>query len=172
MKLNSVAFSLGSNLGNKHKNIDNALSLLTEDNVLIKFHRSKFYSSKALDFPNDTYDFVNIAVTGKTYFSPVELLNKCQEIEVKMGRPKNHGFRDDRTIDIDILLYNDHTVNTSRLLIPHPEMIRRDFVLIPLAEVAPDWIIPPSGNTVNFFRSEFNNRGMHLTPKATPSCGQ
>ncbi len=156
MKLNSVAFSLGSNLGDKRKNLDNALSLLN-DRVLFELHRSTFYSSKALDFPNATHDFINIAVIGKTYFPPGELLNQCQEIEEKMGRPKNHAFREDRAIDIDILLYNHDTVNTSKLSIPHPEMTHRDFVLIPLSEIASAWIIPPSGNTVAYFCSKIKN---------------
>ncbi len=155
MTLNSVALSLGSNLGDKQKNINTALDLLS-DKILIDLRYSDYFSSKAFDFPIQAYDFLNIAVTGKTSLSPLDLLTCCQEIEVMLRRPRNHGFRENRTIDIDIILFNNLNIETPVLTIPHPKMFHRDFVLIPLAEVAPDWKVPPSEESVSYFLAEYN----------------
>jgi 2-amino-4-hydroxy-6-hydroxymethyldihydropteridine diphosphokinase len=152
-----VALSLGSNLGDREKNLEHAIRILSED-ILTDLVRSSFVASKALDCPLGAADFLNIAVIGNTRFSPMSLLSRCQSLELAMGRPERHGFHDNRIIDIDILLYEELVIETPELTIPHKEMMRRDFVLIPLAEIAPSWIVPPSPNTVDYYCGKLKNK--------------
>ncbi len=141
-----VALSLGSNLGDREANIEKAVDLLA--GTLANICCSSFFCSAPVDCPPDAYDFLNIVVTGETGVGPKELLRECQRIEVEMGRPADHGYHEDRIVDIDILLYGDEVIEESGLTIPHAEMTKREFVLQPLAEIAGDWAIPPEGSTV------------------------
>ncbi len=136
-----VYLSLGSNLGNKMQKMKAAISRLSnEAGRLIK--QSDFHTSKAWGFKSEN-DFINVVVQIETSLSPFELLAKTQEIERDLGRiSKTEGVYSDRLIDIDILLYDDLIVDEPSLKIPHPLMTERDFVMIPLLEVAPQLIHP------------------------------
>ena len=142
-----VALGLGSNLGDKKENLNQAIYYLKSE-ILEQVHYSKMLSTKPVDCPPCSNDFLNIALTGWTVLSPHDLLIKCQEIEEKLGRPQKHGHHENRTIDIDILLYSNSVINSSRLTIPHPGLKNRYFVLLLLAEIAPDWAIYPEMKTV------------------------
>ena len=84
----------------------------------------------------------------------MKLLELCQTIEIKMGRSSRHGFNEDRSIDIDILLFGDVYLNSKDLILPHPRMVHRSFVLDPLAEVAPHWIYGSKNKSVSTYLRE------------------
>ena len=148
-QLNLVYLGLGTNLGNKKENIELAL-IKIEKQIGKVISLSAFYSSEPFGFESDNM-FINCAVKIKTTFTPQELLVKTESIEKEMGRlhQSNPNGYADRIIDIDILLYNHLVVNESPdLIIPHPHIHERDFVLIPLSEIAPELIHPLINKTI------------------------
>lgn len=136
-----VAVGLGSNLGDRGANLRRALALLGE-RALSGLRASTFLETAPVDCAPGAPAFLNAACTGFCRLSPRALLEVCQEIEIELGRPRRHGYHADRSIDLDLLLYGDWTLAAPGLCVPHPELARRDFVLAPLAEIAPDWRLP------------------------------
>ena len=139
---------LGTNIGNKRRNLITAAALLAEragDVLSI----SSFYETEPVGFQSDN-QFLNAAVYLETACSPQELLEITQAIEREMGRTSKSvdGQYKDRIIDIDILLYGDLVVNEETLTLPHPLMHEREFVMAPLAEIAPMAVHPVSGKTM------------------------
>lgn len=130
-----VYIAIGSNLGNREENIETALALLTENNVVI-LQRSSIIESIPIGGPPDQNNFLNGACKVQTNLPPQELLDLLKVIESKLGR--EHTVRNGpRPIDLDILLYDQLTLKTSQLIIPHPRMLERNFVMDPLREIAP-----------------------------------
>ena len=128
---------LGTNLGDRAANIDRAIALLQQQvGPLVKC--SSYISSKPWGFTSDN-DFLNAAAIFDTTLNPLQLLRTTQEIERQMGRTAKSANAQyaDRIIDIDILLYDTLQLTSPELTIPHPLMAQRDFVLRPLAEIAP-----------------------------------
>lgn len=144
-----VYLGLGTNLGNKRENIELALENI-EKQIGNIVSRSAFYSSEPLGFESDNL-FLNCAVEIQTPLLPHELLSETQAIEKAMGRMKKSDFSgySDRIIDIDILFFNSEILNDApKLIVPHPLMQKRNFVLKPLAEIAPDFVHPVLNKTV------------------------
>ncbi|MCV6629116.1 MAG: 2-amino-4-hydroxy-6-hydroxymethyldihydropteridine diphosphokinase [Flavobacteriaceae bacterium] len=140
--INSTYLSLGSNIGNRTHFLQTAVDLLTKQAGKI-FSVSTVYSSSSWGF--DGSDFYNICIGLQTHLDPQELLDCCLQIENRLGRERKESNQyTDRTIDIDILLFNDLVIDTAQLQIPHPEMKFRRFVLEPLAEIASTEIHPIS----------------------------
>ena len=129
---------LGTNTGNKKGNLTRAIEELSL--ALGKcIAQSSFIETEPWGYNSDNM-FLNCVVAFETEKSPIELLDTTETIEHKLGRTTKSigGQYHDRIIDIDILLYGNDSVASERLVIPHPLMHKRDFVLIPLAEIAPD----------------------------------
>ncbi len=143
-ELTTVYLGIGSNLGNREANLDRALDLLSQRMKVGKV--SSIYDTEPLDNPNQPR-FLNMVCEVTTRLTPEGLLVLAKGIESKMGRVSKSG--QPRTIDIDILLYGDVVMDTPDLVIPHPRMTRRAFVLVPLAEIAPDLVYPVDGRTVS-----------------------
>lgn len=145
----SVYLGLGTNLGNKKENIELALKKI-EKQIGNIHSLSAFYSSAPSGFESDNM-FLNCAVEISTALSPSELLSQTQLIEIEMGRLEKSdttGYSD-RIIDIDILFYGIQIINdTPTLVIPHPLVQDRDFVLQPLSEIAPTFVHPLLGKTI------------------------
>ena len=141
----AVYLGLGSTLGNRQKNLDMALDLLSQRLRVKKV--SSVYDTEPVDNP-DQPRFLNMVCQVYTNLAPTELLALAKAVESKMGRIPR-GRNAPRPIDIDILLYGDQVIETPELVIPHPRLTERAFVLIPLAEIAPDTLCPTSGKTVN-----------------------
>ena len=137
----TVFLLLGSNLGDRRAMLDAATSHLAAIAGLTLTAVSSIYSSPPLDSPPGSPDFLNRMLKMECILTPTALLDVTQEIETVLGRTCKGG-NIPRVIDIDIILYGDKIVQTDRLVIPHPRMKRRPFVLIPLCEVAPQAFDP------------------------------
>ena len=140
-----VFLSLGSNLGDRERNLREALTGLEERGAEI-VARSSIYETEPLEV-RDQPDFLNLVVEIRTVLSPRELLAACLEIERLFGRKRTIS-KGPRTIDIDLLFYGSMVLNEPELNVPHPRLHLRNFVLAPLAEIAPDFRDPKSGVTV------------------------
>jgi 2-amino-4-hydroxy-6-hydroxymethyldihydropteridine diphosphokinase len=130
--MNNVYFSIGSNIGNKKENLKNAINLLQKNNINIK-KISSVYKTEPIGIKKQPY-FYNICVKAKTDLTPQKILKIIKKIEKKLGRTKNIKWGP-RIIDIDILFYNNIILYAKNLKIPHPEIKKRKFVLIPLYEI-------------------------------------
>ena len=137
-----VYLSLGTNLGNKEENLRTAMTLI-EEQVGTITSQSALYASAPWGFDSEN-TFLNNAISVETSLTPEELLSTTQRIEHTLGRTHKSvdGQYSDRLIDIDILLYDDVVMHTPSLILPHPLMHRRLFVLEPLSEIAPTMIHP------------------------------
>jgi len=139
-----VYLGLGTNLGDKELNLNTAVQRLSiEVGSIVML--SSFIATDSWGYESEN-EFLNAVVLVDTILSPLGVLEKTQSIERSMGRAANTtiGYHD-RPIDIDILLYDNLILDSPELKIPHPLMTKRDFVLIPLAEIAPGLIDPVTG---------------------------
>ncbi len=135
MKPETIFLSLGSNIGEREKNLRAAIAQLPQAGVDVK-KISSIYETEPVDVLEQPW-FLNCVVQGETAVPAVELLRELREIEARMGSKKLVA-RGPRLIDLDILLYGHEIVDTAELQVPHPRMHLRRFVLAPLAEIAPD----------------------------------
>jgi len=144
MKENKVYLGLGSNLGNREKNLENAITEIAKFATISK--RSSIIETEPVGY-RDQGMFLNMALEIFTPLSPLELIFRLQEIEHKMGRVRE--IKDGpRTIDLDILIYNQEVLRQKNLEIPHPRMSERMFVLSPLNEIAPELKHPTLNQTI------------------------
>lgn len=137
--MHKVYLLLGSNLGDREKNIDNAINELKACGIVIS-KKSSLYNTAPWGYTEQP-DFLNQAIECLTSLEPFELLKEIKKIEIKMGREKTVRYGP-RIIDIDIIFYDDLIFKSDELTIPHPLMHERDFVLKPLCEIAPDFVHP------------------------------
>ena len=134
---------LGSNLEGPRKQINVALSSLDDLSEIEVLKISSFYQSKPL-LGMTGPDYLNVACKIETRLSAHDLLSKCQQIENKQHRVREIRWGS-RTIDLDILLYGDEVISTEELSVPHPEINKRNFVLLPLFEIEPELELPVFG---------------------------
>lgn len=142
--MHTIYLALGSNIGDKQKNINQAITLLEHqvNNITI----AKRYETKPMYYENQEH-FLNTALRGETTLSPQELLTFVKNIEEQLGRKKR--FRNGpREIDIDILFYDNLIVNEDHLQIPHPRIQERDFILKPLMDISPNYTHPVLKKTI------------------------
>jgi len=139
-----VFLSLGSNVGDREKNLRAAIAALGELGVKIK-QVSSIYETEPVDLLEQPW-FLNCVVEGETPVPPLELLKKLRELEKRMGSKKMVA-RGPRLIDLDILVYGRQTIDSPELQVPHPRMHLRRFVLAPLAEIAPNLKHPAWGGS-------------------------
>ena len=140
-----VHLGLGSNLGDRKEYLSMAYNQLRSE-ALREFRASSIYESEPLlKMPQPKY--LNMVVCGLTIFSPQELLKKCQQIEISLGRVHRERWGC-REIDIDILSYGNRIIDNDDLVIPHPEIENRSFILMPMLELSPEWPHPETGITI------------------------
>ena len=148
--------SLGSNIGDKKKYLYDAIKLLDGYKGIRIVKLSSLYETSPWGYTEQDL-FMNLVFLIETSLSPVELLDCCQSIEQELGRVRLIKWGP-RVIDVDILLFEDETINTERLTIPHPFMTERDFVMIPLCEIAKDLKI--DGITVETIIQKFDQKAL------------
>jgi 2-amino-4-hydroxy-6-hydroxymethyldihydropteridine diphosphokinase len=144
--MNQVFLSLGSNIGNRKTNLNAAIKKLLEKCVIIK--ASSIYETEPWGKTNQP-SFYNQVLEVTTHLTPDELLEFIHIIERQQGRKLSMERYLPRPIDIDILFYNNMILTTETLMIPHPQIHNRNFVLIPLADIAPDLKHPVLGKTIS-----------------------
>jgi 2-amino-4-hydroxy-6-hydroxymethyldihydropteridine diphosphokinase len=130
-----VYLSLGSNVGDRERNLRSAIAELPHAGAAVA-KVSSFYETEPVDLREQPW-FLNCVVEAGTHFDAVILMQALREIESRMGSKKLVP-KGPRLIDLDILLYGNETIDTPVLQVPHPRMLQRKFVLVPLAEIAPD----------------------------------
>ncbi len=126
--------SLGSNIGDRIKYINDACDLLEVRGVMNNITRSSFYETEPFGV-KEQENFINIALAGFTDLSVFALLAACKTIELELGRQHRERWHE-REIDIDIIIYGNEVIHSDKLIVPHPFMNKRKFVLIPATEIA------------------------------------
>jgi 2-amino-4-hydroxy-6-hydroxymethyldihydropteridine diphosphokinase len=149
--------SLGSNLGDREKNITDALALLQKQGVEI-LKISSLYETQPVDFPSQPW-FYNQLVEIKTKAQPEAFLELVRKIEQKMGR-KRRLKKGPRIIDIDIVLAEDYVIHKKELEIPHPRMEKRNFVLLPFVEISPETVHPVLNESMRTLWQKSNDQSI------------
>ena len=151
--MNYTAYiGVGSNLGDRINNCTEALQILQEHKLIDVVKVSGWYEAQAENTQGDVIEdqpsYVNGAAMINTDLSPEELLTTLLDTEVKLGRERTRAKGKARTVDLDLLLYGDEIRNSERLMLPHPFLAKRLFVLKPLYDIAPEAVEPVEGRTV------------------------
>ena len=146
--------ALGSNLNNPVKQVQNALRFIADIEKTQVIAESTLHETAPLG-PQDQPNYINQVIAVETQLTPHALLQALLAIEKSMGRVRDVRWGP-RIIDCDILLFDQEIIATDDLVIPHPEMTKRAFVLYPLAEIAPDLVLP-SGETMQMLLTEFES---------------
>jgi len=144
--MKKIFLGLGSNLGNRHIYLEKAINTLRLIPGIRILKRSSIFETEPVGY-NLQNDFLNIVIEISCALDPVVLLETIKSVELSLGRFKTVRWGP-RIIDIDILFFDDRTIDLPILRIPHPEMYNRRFVLEPLLEIAPDFCCPVSGLTI------------------------
>lgn len=137
--MSTAYIGIGSNLGRREENCEKAISLLTAYGISV-IKRSSMIETRPWGVTEQP-DFINMAIEIETVLKPEELLHLLKKIEIEAGRQPAYRWGP-RALDLDILLYDDLVMKTPELDIPHPHIAEREFVLRPLAEIAPEMIHP------------------------------
>jgi 2-amino-4-hydroxy-6-hydroxymethyldihydropteridine diphosphokinase len=143
--LRRIYLSLGSNIGDREANLRKAVEQLASQDMRV-LHTSRIYETEPVDYVDQAW-FLNQVVEAETALFPMQLLTRVGRVERELGR-KRTVRKGPRTIDIDILFYGAAVVETTRLEIPHPRIAERRFVLVPLAELAPELRHPVTHRTI------------------------
>ena len=139
--MTEAVLALGGNVGNSRAILDRAVALLCDGETVRLMARSSDYLTPPWGFKYQP-PFVNVCIVVDTTLSPRELLERAQAVELQLGRDRAQEKRNGpRTADIDIIAYGDLALDEPNLALPHPRLFERAFVLVPLAEIAPDRII-------------------------------
>ncbi|MFC7372338.1 2-amino-4-hydroxy-6-hydroxymethyldihydropteridine diphosphokinase [Fictibacillus iocasae] len=145
--MNKVYISAGSNLGDREGYLLKALELLQREPGITVQQVSPIYETDPVGY-TDQPAFLNLALLLETDMKPDQILAKALDIELKLERKRKEKWGP-RTLDLDILLYNSESIQTEQLQVPHPRILERSFVLIPLIDIAPNLEVPGTGKTVS-----------------------
>jgi len=143
-----VILSLGSNLGDREENLASAITSLGTFHQITDIKAASFYESEPL-YNTDQPKFLNTIISCNSSLNPFEFLDIVKKIESSLGRPKKRNKNEPRIIDIDIICYGNSYLETDELIIPHPELMFRKFVLLPFCELIPDYHIEKIGSTIS-----------------------
>ena len=156
----TVYLSLGSNLGDRAANLKQAVSSLGD--LLEGLATSSIYETLPMYLP-DQPKFLNMAVSGRCSLAPMELLDRVRDLEGRLGRDRSKGIpKGPRVIDIDILLYGERIIENEELVVPHPRMKERQFVLIPLLELNPHLRDPATGRPLAEALAFLQDQGVYI----------
>lgn len=160
----TIFIGIGSNLGHRRQTCELVLVEMNRLRDTQVIGRSPWYRTDPQEGGGEGEggEFINGVARLQTALQPLELLALLEKIEIKLGR-EDKGQKNPRTIDLDILLIGDRVINTARLIVPHPRLITRAFVLRPLMDLAPLYAIPPQHMTVSeYWRNLEDKSGVHL----------
>ena len=157
--MSKVYLSIGSNKGNRSVLINKAIDEI-EKKIGTIISRSGIYQSKSWGF--DSNDFYNLSLLIDTDIEPKSLLINLKKIEKSMGREDIDGSYSDRFIDIDILFYDNIIIDLEDLKIPHPKIEIRKFVLVPMLEIADDYVHPILNKTIRQLDNDCDDKGIPL----------
>ena len=149
--------SLGANIGNRSGYLESALKHLIERYPVSVVNVSSIYETDPVGYEEQDL-FLNMVIQIKTQLSPFELLDACMETEKDLGRKREIRWGP-RTIDLDILLYSEENIFTERLIIPHPRLHERAFVVIPLLEICPNITLPADQEPLCELANDLPDRG-------------
>jgi len=153
-----IYLALGTNIGERLENLRESINRLAPQIRVLT--ESRIYETEPWGFA-DQPAFLNMAISAETNLSPRGLLDCLKELETRLGRVPN--FRNGpRLIDVDILFYDDLILDTPGLVIPHPRLHERSFVLVPLLDIAPELVHPLLGRSVAQIASNAEKRGVNL----------
>ncbi|MFP4119442.1 2-amino-4-hydroxy-6-hydroxymethyldihydropteridine diphosphokinase [Coleofasciculus sp.] len=152
------AIALGSNLGDSRAILEAAIVMLAKTPSITVTSESSWYRTAPIGPPQP--DYLNGCVILEVQLTPQDLLQTTLSIEKQFGRERRERWGP-RTLDLDILLFDNLIIDTPTLQIPHPRMTERAFVLVPLAEIAPDWIEPTSGCAIAQLVQRVDCSGVH-----------
>ncbi|WP_163133245.1 2-amino-4-hydroxy-6-hydroxymethyldihydropteridine diphosphokinase [Agarivorans sp. Alg241-V36] len=152
--------ALGSNLVNPLHQAIAARRALAASTELTLISNSSLYRSRPMG-PQDQPDYLNAVIQLETDLGPLALLDLCQKIEQEQGRERKDERWGPRTIDLDILLYGKQVIDSPRLTVPHYGMKQREFVLLPLAEIANDLCLP-DGSLVQYLAESIDSNGLQV----------
>ena len=158
----NVLLSLGSNLGDRHATLDGAWRILEKTKGIETVRLSPFYETEPVGGPAEQPKYINAAGIIRSTLPPLELLEILRKIEADFGRVRTERWGA-RTLDIDILLYENHIVESQELTIPHEEMLHRLFVLEPANDIAADWIHPRTNKTIQEHWQDLLHRIRHFS---------
>ncbi|WP_320164623.1 2-amino-4-hydroxy-6-hydroxymethyldihydropteridine diphosphokinase [uncultured Trichococcus sp.] len=162
----TVYIALGTNLEPRADHLEKALELFRSlPDVEVK-RVSSIYESKPVGYL-DQPDFLNLVFEAETDLLPLDLLDSCQSIEQELGRVRTIRFGP-RTLDVDIVLYGAESLEEERLIVPHPRMQERAFVLLPLQELNPEFLVPKWNKTVNALVAELQPEDLEEIWKYVP----
>ncbi|MEY3870175.1 MAG: hypothetical protein RLZZ338_4066 [Cyanobacteriota bacterium] len=160
-KASLSAIALGSNIGESQAILEGALKTLEQTPGITIKAKSSWYKTAPVGGPSQP-DYLNGAAILQVQLSPQQLLKTLLEIEQEFGRVRQERWGP-RTLDLDVLLFDDLILETPDLQIPHPRMTERAFVLVPLAEIAPDWIEPVTGEPISQLAQKLDSSEVSLS---------
>lgn len=162
----SIAFiGLGSNLNDPEQQIKRAIKAINTLTTTKITQLSSLYFSRPMG-PKDQPDYMNAVAQISTSLSPLSLLDELQNIENKAGRIRKDNRWGPRVLDLDILVFDNSAINSERLVVPHYGLKEREFVLLPLLEIAPSLTLP-CGDTIKYLSDRIDSNGLKVHSKIT-----
>jgi len=167
----TTLIALGANLGDRRGNLQTAVDLLDRAPSTRVVARSRWFSTAPIGGPAGQEAFVNAAIRVETALSPPQLLATLREVETSLGRQRRQRWAA-RSVDLDLLLFDDLVLKSAELELPHPRMAFRRFVLEPAADVAADMVHPVIGWTVGQLLSHLNSATNYIAVTGVPGMGK
>lgn len=163
MKTHTAFLSVGSNLGDPLRNCQQGIATLCADSRVELLAQSQFYRTQPVDFLEQDW-FVNAALQLRTVLAPLDLLALIQSIQRLMGRKSDAVRFGPRILDLDIIFYDDLVLDTPHLVVPHPRMHKRRFVLQPICDIDPGVVHPLLGRTMQELLQQLPIEGQEMVP--------
>jgi 2-amino-4-hydroxy-6-hydroxymethyldihydropteridine diphosphokinase len=161
--MHKVYLSIGSNLGDPLQNCWQGLEALCADGQVKLLARSPFYRTQPVDYLDQNW-FINAALLVETVLTPLELLDKIRAVQTGMGRKSDAVRYGPRILDLDIIFYDDLVIDTPHLVVPHPRMHKRRFVLHPICDIDPSVVHPVTGLSVREILNQLPTDNQDLVP--------